>query len=161
MSNLPNITGSIIAMGYNCHVRVGTNAADAEPIAMVTSFQANEDFQAQDATCIGNLGPISIDPQGYNCTLTVDGFLPALKTLDDKQLYGDGGKRAVMDYIPTRAQFMQSGAMPKIAYMDFYNKRDGKVLASFEGVLITSNGISVEGNSYARNNVQMRALSKN
>jgi cytoskeletal protein CcmA (bactofilin family) len=51
--------------------------------------------------------------------------------------------------------------MPKIAYLDFYNKREAKVLASFEGVLITSDGINVEGNAYVRNNVQMRALSKN
>jgi hypothetical protein len=157
---LPNITGAIIAMGYNCHVRVGTNAADAEPIALVSSFQANEDFQAQEAVCIGNLGPVSIDPQGYNCTITLDGFLPAKKKLDGAIQYADGGKKALMDYIPTRAQYMESGAIPKIAYLDFYNKKDGKVLAAFSGVLIASDGMSVEANAYARNNVQMRALSK-
>ena len=159
--SLPNVTGAIIATGYNCQVRVGSNAADAQPIALVTSFQANEDFQAQEATCIGNLGPVSIDPQGYICTLTIDGFLPSKKTLDGAQQYADGGKKAIMDYIPTRAQFMEAGAIPKIAYMDFYNKKDAKVLAAFEGVLITNDGVSVEGNAYARNNVQARALSKN
>jgi hypothetical protein len=158
---LPNVTGAIIATGYNCHVRVGSNAADAEPIALVTSFQANEDFQAQEATCIGNLGPVSIDPQGYNCTVNLDGFLPSKKTLDNEQQYADGGKKAIMDYIPTRAQYMEAGAVPKIAYMDFYNKKAAKVLAAFEGVLIASDGISVEGNAYARNNIQCRALSKN
>ena len=157
---LPNITGAIIATGYNCQVRVGSNASDAQPIALVTNFQATEDFQAQEATCIGNLGPVSIDPQGYTCTITIDGFLPAKKTIDGEQQYADGGKRAIMDYIPTRAQFMESGAIPKIAYMDFYNNKDGKVLAAFEGVLITSDGVSVEGNSYAKNNVQARALNK-
>jgi hypothetical protein len=158
---LPNITGSIIATGFNCHVRVGTNPADAQPIALVASFQANEDFQAQEATCIGNLGPVAIDPQGYNCTISLDGFLPSNKTLDGEQQYADGGKKAIMDYIPTRAQFMESGAIPKIAYMDFYNKKSGKVLASFEGVLITSDGITGEGNTYVKNSVQARALSKN
>jgi hypothetical protein len=158
---LPNVTGTIIATGYNCQVRIGSNAADAEPIALVSSFQANEDFQAQDATVIGNLGPVAIDPQGYACTLTLDGFLPAKKTLDGQIQYADGGKKAIMDYVPTRAQFMEAGAIPKIAYMDFYNKKAGKVLAAFEGVLITSDGISVEGNAYAKNNIQARALSKN
>jgi hypothetical protein len=157
---LPNITGSIIAMGYNCVVRVGTNSADAEIVALVSSFQANEDFQAQEAVVIGNLGPISIDPQGYNCSITLDGYLPAKKKLDGNIQYADGGKKAMMDYIPTRAQYMESGAIPKIAYLDFYNKRDAKVLASFTGVLIASDGMSVEGNAYARNNVQMRALYK-
>jgi len=157
---LPNITGAIIALGSNCQIRVGTSSSDAEPIALATSFQANEDFQAQEATCIGNLGPVSIDPQGYTCTITIDGFLPARKTLDGNQQYADGGKKAIMDYIPTRAQFMESGAMPKIAYMDFYNRKDATVLAGFEGVLITNDGMSVEGNAYARNNVQARALNK-
>jgi hypothetical protein len=161
MANLPNVQGAIIATGFNCHIRVGTNAADAEIIAMATNFQANEDFQAQDATVLGNLGPVSIDPQGYMCTITVDSFLPARRLLGGDRQYAGGGTKAIMDLVPTRAQFMQSGAMPKIAYMDFYNKRDGVVLASFSGVLITSNGISAEGNSYARNNVQMRALTKN
>jgi hypothetical protein len=158
---LPNVTGTIIAIGYNCHVRVGTNASDAESIAMVASANYNEDFQAQDAVVIGNLGPISVDPQGYNCTIAVEGFLPSKKLLNGQQQYADGGKRAIMDYVPSRAQFVEAGAMSKIAYMDFYNKKEGKVLAAFEGVLITNNGINIDGNTYVRNSVQMRALSKN
>jgi hypothetical protein len=158
---LPNVTGTIIATGYNCHVRVGASSADAQPVALVASFQANEDFQAQEATCLGNLGPVAIDPQGYNCTISLEGFLPSKKTLDGEIQYADGGKKAIMDYIPTRAQYMEAGAVSKIAYLDFYNKKAGKILASFEGVLISSDGISAEGNSYVRNSVQMRALSKN
>ncbi|MCL2556851.1 MAG: hypothetical protein FWE09_00065 [Treponema sp.] len=155
---LPNVTGAIIALGYNCHVRVGTNASDAQPIALVASFRASEDFQAQEATVIGNLGPVSIDPQGYNCSISLDGFLPAKRTLDGAIQYADGGKKAIMDYVPSRAQYMESGSMPKIAYLDFYNKRERKILASFKGALITSNGVSVDGNAYAKNNVEMRAL---
>lgn len=158
---LPNITETIIATGYNGQLRVGTNATDAEAVALVSGVDYTQDFQAQDATCIGNLGPISIDPQGYNCTVSIQAFMPAKKTLDNEQQYADGGKKAIMDYVPTRAQFMEDGAMPKIAYMDFYNKKNGVVLAAFEGVMITSEGGSVEGNAYMRNNVQMRALSKN
>ncbi|MDR1837629.1 MAG: hypothetical protein LBQ89_08230 [Treponema sp.] len=158
---LPNLTGTIIALGSNCHVRVGTNAADAENIALVASFQANEDFQVQDATCLGNLGPVSVDPQGYTCTVSLNGFLPSKRILDGEMQYPEGGKKAIMDYIPSRAQFMEAGAVPKIAYLDFYNRKAGKVLCAFEGVLITSNGVDAEGNAYVRNNVQMRALSWN
>ena len=158
---LPNITGEIIAQGYNCHVRVGTNASDAESIALVASFQANEDFQVQEAICIGNLGPVALDPQGYNCSLTIDGFLPFKGKIDGAIQYADGGKKAIMDYIPSRAKYMEAGSIQKIAYMDFYNKKAGKVLASFEGVIISNSGVSVDGNAYARNNVQARALSWN
>ena len=157
----PNVTGTIIALGSNCHVRVGTNASDAEIIALVTNYQVNEDFQAQEATCLGNLGPVSIDPQGYTCSGSVGSFLPSKRKLDGTQQYADGGKKAIMDYVPSRAQYMEDGALPKIAYMDFYNKKAGKVLVALEGVLITSNGVDADGNAYVKNNVQFRALSWN
>jgi hypothetical protein len=157
---LPNITGEIIAQGYNCHVRVGSNPSDAESIALVVSFRATEDFQVQEAVCIGNLGPVALDPQGYNCSINIDGFLPFKGLVDNKQQYADGGKIALMDKIPSRAKFMEAGSIQKIAYLDFYNKKAGKVLAKFEGVLITNCDISVDGNAYAKNSVQARALSR-
>jgi hypothetical protein len=158
---LPNVTGSIIANGFNCQVRVGTNATDAEPIALVASFQANEDFQVQEAICIGNLGPVSLDPQGFTCSITLDGFLPAKGKLDDAIQYAEGGKISIGDKIPDREEFTEGASLIKFEYLDFYNKKAGKVLASFKGVLITNYGINVDGNAYVRNNVQMRALSMN
>jgi len=125
---------------------------------MTASFQANEDFQVQEAVTLNHLGPISLDAQGYTCSITLDGFLPSKKVLDGTQVSPDGGKRAIMDIVPSRAKFMDSDAIPKIAYLDFYNRKDAKVLAAFEGVIVTSNGITAEGNSYVKNNVQMRAL---
>jgi hypothetical protein len=55
---------------------------------------------------------------------------------------------------------MDAGVITKIAYLDFYNKKSATVLASFTGVLVASDGQSAEGNAYVRNNVQLRALSK-
>jgi hypothetical protein len=162
----PNITDTIIATGYNCFVEVQVDESSApEVIAMVTSFQATEDYQVQDAICIGNLGPISIDPQGYNCSITLDGFLPARRILDGNGLpetYG-GGTKAVQDFAPSRDSFMSGNGIPqKIHTLRFKNRRDDNVaLASFEGVIVTSNGVSGEGNSYVRNNMQLRALSWN
>jgi hypothetical protein len=159
--NTPNVTGTIIATGFNCHVRVGFSATDAQKIALVASFQASEDFQVQEATCLGNLGPVALDPQGYTCSITLDGFLPAKGKIDNVVQYEEGGKISIGDKIPDREEFSLPGGLVKFAYLDFYNKREGKVLASFEGVIITSYGINAEGNSYVRNNVQMRALSMN
>ena len=157
----PNVTGEIIAQGYNCQVRVGETPTDAEPIALVASFQANEDFQVQEAVCIGNLGPTSLDPQGYTCSITMDGFLPFKKDLEGGEgFYPEGGKISIMKKIPTREGFMEMAKIQKIAYMDFFNRKANEVLAAFKGVLISTDGISVEGNAYARNNVQARALEK-
>jgi hypothetical protein len=158
---MPNITGDIIAQGYNCQVRVGTNASDAKPIALVSSFQANENFSVQKATVVGNLGPVSIDPQDYDCTVQLNNFVPHKKILDGVQQYADGGKVSIFDIIPTRAQFMDSGAISKVAYMDFYNRKAGKVLSSFEGLVVTTDGLQVDGSGYVRGNVSLMALSKN
>ena len=158
---LPNTTGTIIASGYNCQVRAGKNASDVNAIALVASFQANEDFQVQEAMVLGNLGPVSLDPQGYNCTITMDGFLPAKGVIEDQQQYAaDGGKTAITDVVKdsTREKFMETADIQKIEYLDFYNKKAQKVLAAFKGIILTSYGISAEGNAYVRNNVQMRAL---
>jgi hypothetical protein len=157
---LPNITGEIIAQGYNCFVRIGTNPTDAENIALVASFQATEDFQVQEAICIGNLGPVALDPQGYSCSITIDGFLPFKRTLSNNIQYPDSGKKALIEHVFSREQIMEGGFFKhKIVYMDFYNKKADKILAAFEGVIIASSGVSVEGNAYARNNVQAKALS--
>jgi hypothetical protein len=157
-----NITGTIIANGYNCVVRIGTSAADAKPVALASSFQVTEDFQVQEAVVLGHLGPVSLDPQGYTCSVTIDGFLPAKGFAEGTNvlLYGDQGADTLQSHIPTRDGFMAGAGLQKIAYMDFYNKHtnDNKVLIGLEGVIVTSSGISAEGNSYVRNNVQLRAL---
>lgn len=46
----------------------------------------------------------------------------------------------------------------KIAYLDFIDTKGNKILVAFRDVIITSNGIQAEGNSYVRLDVQMRAL---
>ena len=150
---LPDATGSTIAMGFNCHVRIGENAEDAQSIALAASFQANEDFQVQDAIVLGHLGPVAIDPQGYTCTITVDGFLPSRRALQ--------GNPAISQFMPSRASFMQKGGISdaKISYLDFWNKHEG-ILAAFRGVIPTNFGISADGNAYVRNNVQFRALER-
>ena len=162
----PNITDTIIATGYNCFVEVQEGeTSQPEIIAMVTSFQASEEFQVQEAVCIGNLGPISIDPQGYNCSITIDSYLPSKRVLGKDSIsdtYG-GGSKAIQDFAPTRDSFMSGNGIPqKIHKLRFKNRReDNTALATFEGVIVTSNGVTGEGNAYVRNNVQMRALSWN
>lgn len=160
---LPNITRTIIAQGFNCLVRAGQNASDAanNTIALVSRFQATEDFGVQGATVLGHLGPVSYDPQSYDCNLAMDGFMPFNRVLDKNIQYADGGKISVMEYIPTRAQHMDDAdGQIKIAYLDFYNRKSKTILAAFEGILITNDVITAEGNTYVRYSVQAKALNK-
>jgi hypothetical protein len=156
---LPNLTGTIIAMGYNCHVRVGTNSGGAEEVGLVASFQATEDFQTQEAVVLGHLGPIAIDPQGYTCSITLDGFLPAKREIDAEQ-YENSGSAAMTNFVKdvTREKLAQDGSITKMEYLDFYNRRGGIILAAFKGVVLSSYGVTAEANGYVRNNVQLRAL---
>jgi hypothetical protein len=159
---LPNVTGAIIAQGHNCQVRIQKNGGALEKIALVASFQANEDYQTQEATCLGHLGPISLDPQGYTCSITLDGFLPARGKLEGEEtgnIYEESGNKAIPDLKPWREDYAEQGLVQKIEYLDFYNRKQRKIMASFKGVIFTSYGVSAEGNAYVRNNVQMRALS--
>jgi hypothetical protein len=160
-----DIKGQTIARGYNCFVRVSKTADAASPsntIGYVTSFQATEDFSVQEAVCLGNLGPIAIDPQNYTCNIQIGAFIPAVKnTLTNAPADGSNAAIALEGDIPSRAGFMDdtNATVERYSYLDFYGRKNGRIIAKFTGVLVTSNGVQAEGNSYVRHNVAMRALS--
>ena len=161
----PDIHGRTIARGYNCFVRASKTADATSPsntIGYVTSFQATEDFSVQEAVCLGNLGPIAIDPQNYTCNIQIAAFIPAVKTsLVNAPQAGSMAATALENDIPSRADFMDdsNSAVERYSYLDFYDKKNDRIVAKFTGVLVTSNGVQSEGNSYVRHNVSMRALS--
>ncbi|GHU24783.1 hypothetical protein FACS1894164_12240 [Spirochaetia bacterium] len=153
---LPNTEKRTLATGYRCILRMGKSESlgKSDEVALVTSFDASEDFQVQDATVIGYLGPISIDPQGYTCSITIASLVPILS----EQLYDGANQHYVHQWLPYREDFMADNGMIKIPFMDFVDKTNGVVIAAFRGVIVTSAGTQAEGNTYIRSNVQMRAL---
>jgi hypothetical protein len=155
-------TGTIVAQGYNCFVRA--KKADSDPlktIGYVTSFQATEDFGVQEAVCLGNLGPIAIDPQSYTCNIQIAAFITSdTANMNNAPKKDSDAAMALQENIPDREDFMGSGAVEKFSYLEFYNKKNStKPICKFTGVIITSNGIQSEGSAYVRHNVSMRALS--
>ena len=161
----PDIRGQAIVRGYNCFVRVSKDGSATSPtntIGYVTSFQATEDFSVQEAVCIGNLGPIAIDPQGYTCNIQIAAFIPAVKTtLTNAPVSGSLTAAPLEDDVPSRASFMNDDgtAVERYSYLDFYDKKNDRIIAKFTGIIVTSNGVQSEGNAYVRHNVSMRALS--
>jgi hypothetical protein len=161
----PDIKGQAIAKGYNCFVRVSKTDNATSPsntIGYVTSFQATEDFGVQEAVCLGNLGPIALDPQSYTCNIQIAAFIPAVKTtLTNAPVAGSLTAKPLESDIPSRAGFMDdtNATVEKYSYLDFYDKKNDRIIAKFTGVLVTSNGVQSEGNAYVRHNVSMRALS--
>jgi hypothetical protein len=157
-------SGTIVAQGYNCFVRAKKSDGDTlKTIGYVTSFQATEDFGVQEAVCLGNLGPVAIDPQSYTCTINIAAFITSNATsLTNAPKHGSDTVMALQENIPDREDFMGNGAVEKFSYLEFINKKNAtKPIAKFTGVIITSNGVQVDGNAYVRNNVAMRALTWN
>ena len=155
-------SGTVIAQGYNCFVRAKKESTDPlKTIGYVTSFQATEDFQVQEAVCLGNLGPIAVDPQGYTCNIQIAAFISSDTTsLTNAPKKDSDAVMALQDNIPDREDFMENASIEKFAYLEFFNKKNStKPIAKFTGVLVTSNGVQSEGNAYVRHNVSMRALS--
>jgi hypothetical protein len=154
-----DISGKLLVQGYNCFVRVSTaeNATSAnKTIGYVTSFQATEDFQVQEATVLGHLGPVAIDPQGYTCTINIAAFISA--DLGNAPKKETDSAIAIEDTMPDREEFMDAGNIEKFSYLEFWDKKNDRVVAKFTGVLVTSNGVQSEGNAYVRTNISMRAL---
>jgi hypothetical protein len=159
---IADVNGKLIVQGYNCFVRVNTaeNATSAnKTIGYVTSFQATEDFQVQEATVLGHLGPVAIDPQGYTCNIQIAAFISA--DLKNAPTAKTDTAAAIEDNMPDREDFMSDSGETKIekfSYLEFYDKKNAKIIAKFKGVIVTSNGVQSEGNAYVRTNVSMRAL---
>jgi hypothetical protein len=155
-------SGTVIAQGYNCFVRAKKAASDPlKTIGYVTSFQATEDFGVQEAVCLGNLGPVAIDPQSYTCTINIAAFITSdTTTLTNAPKHGSDQIMALQENVPARDDFMGDGAVEKFAYLEFVNKKNATTpICKFTGVIITSNGVQSEGNAYVRSNVAMRAIS--
>jgi hypothetical protein len=160
--NMPNMEKRVVALGFDCIVRCGSSAAEAatNQLAFVARFEATENFQLGECGVLGYMGAVSIDPMNYNCQITMDGFVPNKREITAAQ-YEDGGKKTILDYIPSRQDFLASDGVYKIPYMDFYNENSSTIMASFTGAVFESSGMSASANEYVRNNVTMRALYKN
>ena len=156
-----NITGSIIATGANVQVRVGQTSDNCDTIlGLASNVSYTENFQTQDAVVIGHLGPISIDPNGYQCEITIGSFVPSKRTMAASGSYGANVTKEVTEFLPDRASIEADGTKKAFQSLDFYNAKTGVVLAKFSGVIITNAGMNVDGNAYMKANVQMRALER-
>lgn len=156
---LPTATTKIIASGAWAQVRVREAAGDPlQVIGLCSDASYNESFQLQDANVLGHLGPISIDSQGYNCSISVGVFVPEKKEQGGQ--YADGGDTTLADLLPTRSDVMLNGKGKTFEYLDFYNQATGEVLNAFSHAIIADDGARIGANAYITNNVQLRAIER-
>lgn len=148
-------TTKIIASGAWVQVRI--KEGDADPLMTVglcTDASFNESFNLQEASVIGYLGPLSIDSQGYRCTIQIGTFVPETGDADIM------GETTLKDLSVTRAIVQADGKGRTFAYLDFYNKATQEVVAAFKNVIVSDNGARISPNSYVTSNMSFMAMER-
>jgi hypothetical protein len=118
-------------------------------VAMCAGCSYNEDFNVQPANVINELGPVSYDSQGYQCTLNVD-----LLVARDKQ--------EVITLIPTRSQIKVDGKMPEniVEFVDTGEAENPIVHNAFTGVILNTNAKNIAPNAYVTANLTFSATER-
>ncbi|MGF7108259.1 hypothetical protein [Treponema pedis] len=160
---LPYVSENLLAEGFRCYVRIGTNASDAEIVGFVESFSMNEDYQVQEARVIGQLMPIAIDAQGYSCSISLSGFIPSKKVYDRMKggtaQMGYSLKNSLFTYAPDAREMIDSNTVVKYPYLDFIDCPTNKnIICSAEGIIVGNFSITAQSTGYVKGNVTMRAL---
>jgi len=125
-------------------------------VGMASGCSYNEDWAIQQANVLNHLGPISLDSQGYTCSIDITTFVPEKKLT----LYGDGGDITIEDLLPYRDDVQVDGKGKEFEQMIFLNTANNKVLRSFSGVVVASNGETVSPNAYVTENMRFLALKR-
>ncbi len=125
-------------------------------LGLASGCSYNEDWGVQPANVIGYLGPISLDSQNYTCSINMSTFVPEKKAT----LYADGGEITIEDIIPYRDDVQVDGKGKTFEQLVFMNKATQKVIRSFTGVTVTSNGDQVSPNAYVTASIAFLALKR-
>lgn len=160
---LPYVAENILAEGFRTYVRIGNNASDAKIVGFVESYTMNEDYQVQEARVLGQIMPISIDAQGYNCNISLSGFIPS-KEVYEKIRSGNAQmgyslEKCLFSFVPDARELMDNAVIMKFPYLDFIeNISNPAVLAFAEGIIIANTSLNAQGTGYVKYNVSMKAL---
>jgi hypothetical protein len=166
MPSLANTNSHIITNGASVVIRASKNTdSPSDILGLTTNASWQENFSLQEAVVIGHFGPVSIDPQGYNCSITLGVFIPRAGKIGN-DTYNSQITKGILEDLPVKDEIFTSNGL-KLTYqsLDFYNPHGGSggngiVLAKFYGVMVESEGGQIEGNTYARANITLRALAK-
>jgi len=125
-------------------------------VGLASGCSYDEDWGIQQANVINHLGPISLDSQGYTCSISISIFVPE-KTL---VLYADGGEITIEDLLPYRDDVQIDGKGKEFEQLLFMNTAKNKVLRSFSSVVVASNGEQISPNAYVTENMRLMAIKR-
>jgi hypothetical protein len=75
-SSLVNAKSPIITNGASVAIKASTDSDSPRDIpGLTTNASRQENFSLQEAVVIGHFGPVSLDPQSYNRSITLGVFI--------------------------------------------------------------------------------------
>lgn len=129
---------------------------ELQALGLAQGCSYDEDWNIQQANVLNHLGPISLDSQGYTCSITLSAFVPEKVST----LYADGGEITIEDILPYRDTVQEDGKGRNFDQLVFVNTATQKIIRSFSGVVVASNGEQVSPNAYVIENMRFLALKR-
>jgi len=146
----------MIAGGAWVQVLVSGDDGILKSIGLASGCSYDEDWAIQQANVLNHLGPISLDSQGYTCSINMSIFVPEKKLI----LYADGGEITIEDILPYRDEVQLDGKGKEFEQLLFMNTAINKVIRSFSGVVVASNGEQISPNAYITENMRFMAIKR-
>ena len=158
---LDNVQQGIIAVGYNCYVRLGNNASDAKMIGFTSQCTLNEAFQTTRAFVIGMVTPVSKDVVAYDCTIKLNGFVETNRNADYMKKVAQNGydfSNSIVSLIPNAIEFLDDGTITKYPYMDLVERSGKFIIFHAEGITVSQSSITVITQEYVKCDISLEAL---
>lgn len=149
---------NLLVKGTSCWVRAGESASSAKKVGFVDSFSATKNIQLQEAAVCGAIVPASIDAQGIRVSLQMTGFLATKDVYSGTTSYNGKGDISIASFNPKSEEFITNQVVTKFEYMDFYDEKTSKIIASFDWAIPESFSLQFNGGAYSKANVSMRAI---
>jgi hypothetical protein len=124
--------------GINCLLRFGTNEKDANVIGIVGRFSAVQKTNIEKHHILGSINPL-IDKQSYTI-ISLDEFKPRKDLLSD-----DFNIHNMPNLIETIRHLQEHNILNEtdIAYVDFFDKKNNKIVAYFNDVRVNPDGYTM------------------
>lgn len=153
-----DIAQDLLVRGTSAWVRVGETPANVKAVGFVDSFRGTKNMQLQRAAVCGSIHPASIDPQGISVSISMSGFVATKEVYEGTENYNGKGNISIASFNPNDDAFVEGKVLSKFPYLEFYDAKSKKVIASFTSVIPSSFSITVNGGSYIKADIQLEAI---
>lgn len=158
MSKL-QVQNNALVRGTSCWVRAGANANTAKKIGFCDSFRGSKNLQLQRANVCGSIYPVSIDPSGVQTSISISGFIPTKKVIQQSDIDLNGkGEVNITLFNPDETSFIENESITKIPYIDFYDENAKTIIVGFRDAVASTFNITGNGGGYVKGDLQLEAI---